>query len=327
MPFEFRPAIRENVGLLIGLSGGSGSGKTWSAMLLAKGISGAKRFCVLDTEAGRARHYADQFTFDHGDLGPPFTPARYSEAITAADKAGYAAIVVDSASHEYAGEGGVLEMQEAELERMAKGDDRRRETMKMSSWIRPKMEHKKFIQKLLQIRAHLILCFRAEPKVEAVKDEHGKLIWREKQSLVGLNGWIPVCEKNMPYELTISFLLMADRPGVPIPIKLQEQHKAIFPLDKPITEESGRLLAAWAHGASEQPTMNLSEATTSTWLKRIAEAKTRKDLETINGEIAAAKAMLSAPQKTTLRNAVKQKSNTLPRTTAGGVKQSDIRWS
>ena len=41
---------------------------------------------------------------------------------------------------------------------------------------------------------------------------------------------------------------MASRPGVPLPIKLQEQHKALFPLDKPINEESGRLVALWASG-------------------------------------------------------------------------------
>lgn len=326
MAFEFRPATRENVGLLIGLSGGSGSGKTWSAMLLAKGISGDKPFCVIDSEAGRAKHYADYFRFDHGDLMPKFTPRSYAEAITAADKAGYPAIVVDSASHEYAGEGGVLEMQEEEIERLAKGDDRRRETMKMASWIKPKMEHKKFVQKILQIRAHLILCFRAEPKIEAVKDEHGKLQWREKQSLVGINGWIPVCEKNMPYELTVSFLLMADRPGVPIPIKLQEQHKALFPLDQPITEESGARLAAWAHGAKTKQA-SLDEATTSVWLKRIADAKTRQDLDTIGDEIKAAKAMLKAGQLTALRDAIKGKSKTVPKRIQGTVQQSDIRWS
>jgi len=322
MAFEFRPAARENVGLLIGLSGASGSGKTWTAMLLAKGISGDKPFAVIDTEGGRAKHYADFFHFDHGDLAPTFTPKRYTEAIVAADQAGYAAIVVDSASHEYAGEGGVLDMQEEELEKMARGDDRRRETMKMASWIRPKMEHKKFIQKLLQIRAHLILCFRAEPKIEIAKDEHGKTIIREKQSLIGINGWIPVCEKNMPYELTVSLMLMPDRPGVPIPIKLQQQHKDLFPLDQAITEASGAQLAAWAHGAAT-PQPNLAQATTSVWLKRIAAATTRQELDTVNEEIAAAKAMLSAPQKTTLREAVKAKSKTVKKDT---VKQSDIQW-
>ena len=55
--------------------------KTFSAMRLATGIAQGKQFCIVDTEAGRAKHYADQFKFDHGDLTPPFSPARYAEAI------------------------------------------------------------------------------------------------------------------------------------------------------------------------------------------------------------------------------------------------------
>ena len=96
MTFTFRPAARQNVSLLIGLAGSSGSGKTYTAMRLAKGIAGDKPFCVIDTEAGRAKHYADQFKFDHGDLKPPFSPAAYADAIKAADDAHYPVIVVDS---------------------------------------------------------------------------------------------------------------------------------------------------------------------------------------------------------------------------------------
>jgi hypothetical protein len=252
--FQFKPAIREQVGLLIGLAGGTGSGKTFSAMRLASGISGGKPFAVIDTEAGRAKHYADQFKFDHGDLKPPFSPQAYAEAIFAADDAKYPCIVVDSMSHEWAGEGGVLEMHEAELERMAGQDWEKRERVKMSAWISPKMDHKKMVQRLLQIRAHLILCFRAEEKVDMVRDDKtGKMLIVPKKSVTGLDGWIPVCEKNLPFELTTSFLLTADAPGMPKPIKLQEQHRAMFSLDKPISEESGRGVALWAAGAPPVP--------------------------------------------------------------------------
>lgn len=247
MSFQFKPAIREQVGLLIGLAGGTGSGKTFSAMRMASGICGDKPFAVIDTEAGRAKHYADQFRFDHGDLAPPFTPEHYAEAILAADAARYPCIVVDSMSHEWAGEGGVLEMQEDELERMAGNDWDKRERVKMAAWIKPKMQHKKMVQRLLQVRAHLILCFRAEEKIEMVRED-GKMKIVPKVSLTGINGWIPVCEKNLPFELTTSFLLTADAPGMPKPIKLQQQHKPMFPLDKPIDEESGKRVAAWAAG-------------------------------------------------------------------------------
>lgn len=252
MTFTFRPAVRENVGLLIGLAGSSGSGKTYSAMRLAAGMAGDRPFAVIDTEAGRAKHYADQFRFDHGDLRPPFNPKAYSDAIAAADAAGYPVIVVDSFSHEHAGEGGILDMQEAELNRMAGDDWKKREAVKMASWIRPKSEHKHMVQRLLQVRAHLILCFRAEEKVEMVRGDDGKMKVVPKASPIGLSGWLPICEKNLPYELTCSFLLTADAPGMPKPIKLQEQHRALFPLNKPITEESGRLVAAWASGGQQR---------------------------------------------------------------------------
>jgi hypothetical protein len=247
MPFTFRPAKREAVGLLIGLAGASGSGKTFSALRLAKGLAGNKPFCLIDTEAGRAKHYADQFAFDHGDLHAPFSPAAYAEAIGAADAAGYPVIVVDSASHEHAGDGGILDMQEAELHRMAGDDWKKREAVKMASWVKPKMEHKRMVQKLLQVRAHLILCFRAEAKIEMVKVD-GKMVVQPKQTLTSLDGWIPICEKSLPFELTASFLLVPNEPGVPRPIKLQEQHRPFFPAGREITEASGVSLALWAAG-------------------------------------------------------------------------------
>lgn len=250
MTFQFKRGIREQVGLLIGLAGGTGSGKTYSAMRLAAGIAGDRPFAVIDTEARRALHYADQFKFDHAELAAPFTPQAYAEAIQAADAAKYPCIVVDSCTHEWAGEGGVLEMHEAELDRMAGDDWKKRETCKMAAWIKPKMDHKKMVQRLLQVRAHLILCFRAEEKIEMVRDEETKkMVIVPKKSLTGINGWMPVCEKNLPFELTTSFLLTADAPGMPKPIKLQEQHRIMFPLDKPVSEESGQRVAQWAMGA------------------------------------------------------------------------------
>jgi AAA domain len=247
MSIQFKKAVRENVRLLIGMAGGTGSGKTWSAMRLAKGIAGDKPFAVIDSENDRAQHYADDFRFDHASLHAPFRPDAYWDAIKTADDAGYPVIVVDSASHVWAGDGGVLDWQEEELDRMAGGDWKKREQCKMAAWIKPKLSHKQMVQKLLQVKAHLILCFRAEQKIEMVRED-GKLKIVAKQSLTGLDGWIPVCEKNLPFELTASFLLTADAPGMPKPIKLQQQHKALFPLDKPINEESGRLVAEWASG-------------------------------------------------------------------------------
>jgi dephospho-CoA kinase len=157
MPFEFRPAKRENVPLLIGLAGGTGSGKTYTALRLAKGIAGDVPFALIDTETGRAKAYADQFRFDHGDLSAPFRPDRYLEAITAADKAGYPVIVVDSMSHEHAGDGGLLDWHDEILDKRAGDDWKKREALTMLAWVEPKGSHKRMVQRLLQLRAHVIL--------------------------------------------------------------------------------------------------------------------------------------------------------------------------
>jgi hypothetical protein len=280
--YAARPATRESIGLLIGLAGGTGSGKTKSAIRMAHGIvqqmiaagaakPGAK-FVVIDTEHNRAKHYAprpgekpdfvETFDFDHVSLDPPFRPQQYADAIKAQDDAGYPVIMVDSASHEWAGEGGILDWHEEKLDEMVKRsaqrDDKRpewqiRESGKMAAWIEPKMEHKQMVNCLLQRKAHLILCFRAEEKVEMKRVKEGnrevtKIV--PKESLTGANGWIPICEKALPFELTISMLLLAANPGIPIPIKMEGQHRAFIPLDKPLTEDIGRKLAIWAAGGT-----------------------------------------------------------------------------
>lgn len=289
--FTFRRAVRENVPLIIGMVGGTGSGKTLSAMLLARGMSGGKEFAVIDTENGRAKHYAPApgekagpktFDFFHGELSAPFRPQAYLDAIVAFDKAGYPVIVVDSMSHVWAGDGGILDWQEEEW--AAKGHA---ESHKMLAWVKPKMAHKQMVQRLLQLRAHLILCFRAEEKVE-MRNEKKELLADikrtesaladarpsetdelkkdlaelraklpnadsrtqivPKRSGTGINGWVPICEKTLPYELTASFLVMADNPGIPLPIKLQAQHRDVIDLSKPLNEDAGRKLAQWATG-------------------------------------------------------------------------------
>lgn len=257
--FTFRPSARENVHLITGLIGGTGSGKTYSAMRLATGLSAGKRFAVIDTEAGRANHYAGRFEFDHGDLKPPFKPDAYLQAILAAEAAGYPVVVVDSFTHEHAGEGGLLDWHEDELERMAGQDFGKREKVNLAAWIKPKGAHKRMLTRLLQLRMHLILCFRAEPKMKAVKVVKDG---REKTEYVDA-GWLPICAKGLEFELTASFLLRHEHPGIWMPdgqkdgygeaLKLPEDLKAVFPHGKPIDESCGRALAEWAGGGAPAP--------------------------------------------------------------------------
>lgn len=271
MTYEFKKAVRESVGLLIGLIGPSGSGKTFSAMRIASGIVGqGNRFAVIDTENRRALHYASDFQFDHLELSPPFSSLNYAGAIEAADKAGYKAIVVDSCSHEWASEGGVLDFQEQELNRMAGDDWKKREQVKMAAWIKPKGNHKQMVQRLLRTKAHLILCFRAEEKTKIEKGPDGKT------HIIPM-GFQPVCSKELPYELTVSFLLSSDQPGIGQPIKLQEQHKAIFPDGKLLDESSGKAVAEWAAGGITKPEEKPTEPAEPFPLKIGTELRTKID--------------------------------------------------
>jgi hypothetical protein len=134
---------------------------------------------------------------------------------------------------------------------MAGQDYGRREACKMAAWIKPKLAHKQMMQTLLQVKAHLILCFRAEEKIEMVKKD-GKMEVRKKESLIGKDGWVPISEKNVPFECTASFLLLASNPGKPHAIKLQEQHKPFIKPEHEIDEFAGEQIAKWASGGTEK---------------------------------------------------------------------------
>jgi hypothetical protein len=256
MSVTFREVRRENVPLLLGVAGGTGSGKTFSALRLARGLSAGKPFALIDTENGRAKHYADLFPeMRHADLRAPFRPDKYADAIQVADGERYPVVVVDSASHEWAGDGGCLDWHDDLM-----GGDQKKN---LSAWIEPKRSHKAMVTRLLQVRAHVILCFRAEPKVEAVRRPNGSTEIVPKASLTGLDGWLPISERMLPYELTASFLLMADAPGVPKPIKLPEQLRDLFPLDKPLSEDAGVALAGWTAGGSPSPAASPPAASSS----------------------------------------------------------------
>src|SRR5262245_49677002 len=122
--FESKPAVREQTPLLLGLVGPSGTGKTFSALRLATGIqrvSGGDIF-MIDTEAKRGLHYAERFKFQHLSFASPFSPLDYMAAVEHCVSKGARIVLIDSLSHEHEGPGGVLEMHEAELNRLA-GDN------------------------------------------------------------------------------------------------------------------------------------------------------------------------------------------------------------
>jgi hypothetical protein len=246
--YVFKDAIWEPTGLLVGLGGPSGSGKTYSAMRLATGIVGqGNKFAVIDTENKRSRYYANEFSFQVIDLEPPYRPSKYYDAIRAAKQAGFKATVIDSMSHEHAGEGGVLEWHEEILSGLVSRAKQRdsstpewklEERLGPKSWIEPKMSRKKTIQQMLMASMcmPIIVCFRAEEKLFIKKNGN-------KTEMV--TEWAPVCGKEYPYEMTCFLMLNYDNPGYPLSLKLQSQHKSLFPSDKQLDENAGAAIRTW----------------------------------------------------------------------------------
>ncbi len=254
----YRPAVRGKSFAMIGLAGPSGGGKTLSALKIARGlVMGAdEQIFAIDTENGRMLHYAVEeggepdathFRFQYAELGPPFTPMRYAEAIDAALKQKAAVVIVDSMSHEHEGEGGILEWHDRELTRLAGNNYELRDKMKFTAWIEPKKAHNRLVNKILQARCHFIFCFRAKDKIAPVKNSKGKV------EFVSV-GWTPICADRFEYETLALLVLPPMAQGVPDlgaeRSKVQEQHAPAFPPGKALDEETGRMISRWCAGKS-----------------------------------------------------------------------------
>lgn len=246
MSFQFRPAAKVDLKVFLGLAGPSGSGKTYSALLIAKGLVGLGKVFVIDTENGRALHYADRFQFMHANMDAPFTPQKYLDAVKAAVAAGAECVVIDSASHMHEGEGGILEMQAAEHQRMGGKD-----STKFASWIKPKAEFKKFLLGVLRLNVHMIFCFRAREKLAMVKVMKNG---REVNEPVN-TGWSPICTSGLDNEMTAMLVLPQGAKGVP---QLGAEHEKmtvylqdIFKAGVALSEATGQQLASWASSTTK----------------------------------------------------------------------------
>lgn len=302
MTFTIRPAVRSKIGLLFGIAGASGSGKTFSALTLAEGIKGKDgKIAVIDTEAGRALHYAPKpgdeanpakgtFDFLHLDFPAPFTPSRYVEAIKAAEEAGATVIVIDSMSHEWDGEGGCADM--AEQAAIAAATDQKGvvqawkvDAMTAPSWKKPKQLHKRMMAKLIQTRTHLIFCLRAQEKIkfEKVFNERTN---REKNEIRQL-GFMPICEKSFMFELSGSMTMHPETPGQPrydLQRKLNHDLQQIFPHGEQITIEKGERLRCWADTGEDRPPVDQVAEGVRALIEAIQDAASIDALEAVTGD-------------------------------------------
>lgn len=177
----FTKAKRTNAKLRLAITGTAGSGKTYGALQIAFGLEG--KIAVIDTENGSADLYANLGDYDTCQLTPPFDPRKYIQTIHEAENEGYNVIILDSLSHEWAGEGGSLSLQGKIANTKYRGNT-------YAAWRDVTPLHDALIQTILASPCHIIATMRS--KTDYAND-NGKPI------KVGL---APVQRDGTDYEFT-----------------------------------------------------------------------------------------------------------------------------
>lgn len=261
-PPVFTQATRSAAIPLIVFYGESGSGKTYSALLLARGIAGEKPIRGIDTERGRMSLFAQDPTiggYQTALLEEPYTPERHIEFIDAAEQ-GAGCVVLDSGSHEWEGPGGVLDWAAG-----IPGEG-------LHKWKKPKEAHAKFIGKLMRARVPIIVCLRAKYKTRQVKGtkemaEAGLIQFKDvnKNCVVKDQYLSPIQAEDFIFEATVHIQLNPDHTlivtkGGPTDLR------ACFPADNNgmITVEHGRQVAQWIAGGGQKVNGPQKPATTPT---------------------------------------------------------------
>lgn len=227
----FKKATREQVFLKLAVTGPSGSGKTYSALRLACGIVGSGgKVALIDTENRSASLYADKFQFDTLDIAPPFEHQKFIEAVEAAVREGYGAVIIDSASHFWEG---ILEF---------KGQlDSRPGSNSYTNWRAAGDKFSGIIKAVLQSPIHVICCMRSKMDYVQEKDE------RTGKSVVRKVGLAPIMRDGIEYEFTTVLDVALDHKA-----SASKDRTGLF-VDKifQVTEETGKELMAWRNGGAE----------------------------------------------------------------------------
>jgi hypothetical protein len=251
----FVKAERRQAKLRLALDGPSGSGKTYSALLLAKGMGG--RIAVIDTERGSASLYSHLVDFDVCELEPPFKPQKYVDAIAEAEKAGYDIIIIDSLSHAWEGEGGILDMTEL-ASKGCRGN-------KFAAWRETTPIHNKLVNALVESRSHIVVCLRTKTAWEVEKTDDGK----SKPVKIGLK---PAQREGIEYEFTIVLDLAIDGHIA----RASKDRTSMFDAEGPflIKEELGVKLMAWLNSGGPALPQNRRQE---------AQAEAHKKADTASG--------------------------------------------
>jgi len=219
---QFHKAERKKGKLRLAIAGPAGSGKTYSALLIALGLGG--RIAMIDTERGSGELYDHLGEYDACTIQPPFEPRKYVETIRAAEDLGYETIIIDSLSHAWVGQGGLLDVHGHIADKTGNS---------WSAWRQVTPKHNELVDAMLQSKCHIIATMRSKMEYAQV-EENGK---KQVKKL----GMSPIQRDGMEYEFTVF-------------IDLDQQHTATTTKDRTTlfdgqyfvpTIETGKTLLAW----------------------------------------------------------------------------------
>ena len=223
---KLQQAQRHQVKLRLGLSGASGFGKTYSALLLAFGITNEwSKIAIIDTENNSANLYAHLGNYNVLTLNNPFAPERYIEAIRSAENASMEVIIIDSITHEWNGKGGCLQLHEQLGGRF-------------QDWAKITPRHQGFLDAILQSKCHVITTARRKVDYSLDSTQNGR-------TKVVKHGTKEITREGFEYELTVNFELTNDKHLA----KASKDRTGLF-MDRPefvINASTGKKLIEWCN--------------------------------------------------------------------------------
>lgn len=240
--FNLSEAKKTKAKLRLAIDGASGSGKTYSALLIAYGMTGDwSKIAVIDTERESANLYEDLCgggaKYLTGQIDAPFTPQKYLEAMAVCEKSNIEVVIIDSLTHAWTAEGGLLDIHEAAI---------KRQTTKNSytAWADVTPLHRKLVDCILTSPLHVISTVRSKTEYAQEKDANGKTVIRK----IGMK---PVFREGLDYEMTLVFSLDQNHYA-----NVSKSRISTFPVNDSLipNAETGMQLMEWLNSGADVPT-------------------------------------------------------------------------
>jgi hypothetical protein len=193
---SFQKVERLKSKLRLALTGVSGSGKTLGALYIGYGMTGDwGKIALIDTEHERARLYANRTdlgtgAFEYCPMNPPYSADRYKSLVKeAADIVGPdGVVIVDSFSHAWNNEGGILDAKEKIAARQGQTS--------YTAWNEAGKIQNNLVNTILAVDCHTIVTMRSKMDYVIQENEKGKQV----PVKVGL---APVQRDDTEYEFDI----------------------------------------------------------------------------------------------------------------------------